>query len=53
MGLSSLRAQYGCRFGLNWGHPQFVCHDLTEPRRLKGSDRGFEETLGANRQRRG
>ena len=35
------------------GHPQFVCHGLTEFHRLKGSGRGIEEALGSNRQRRG
>jgi O-acetylserine/cysteine efflux transporter len=35
------------------GHPQFVCHGLTEFHRLKGSGRGIEEALGSNRQRGG
>ena len=35
------------------GHPQFVCHGLTELHRLKGSGRGIEEALGSNRQRGG
>lgn len=43
----------GCRVALKWGHPQFVCHGLTEFHRLKGSGRGIEEALGSNRQRRG
>lgn len=42
-----------CRVALKWGHPQFVCHGLTEFHRLKGSGRGIEEALGSNRQRRG
>lgn len=33
----------GCRVALKSGHPQFVCHSLTELLRLKGSDRGIEE----------
>lgn len=41
------------RVALNWGHPQFVCHGLTEFHRLKGSGRGIEEALGSNRQRGG
>ena len=40
----------GCRVALKWGHPQFVCHGLTELHRLKGSGRGIEEALGSNRQ---
>ncbi len=35
------------------GHPQFVCHGLTELHRLRGSGRGIEEALGSNRQRGG
>lgn len=42
-----------CRVALNWGHPQIVCHGLTEFHRLKGSGRGIEEALGSNRQRGG
>jgi DNA-binding transcriptional LysR family regulator len=42
-----------CRVALNWGHPQFVCHGLTELHRLKGSGRGIEEALGSNQQRGG
>ncbi len=42
-----------CRVALNSGHPQFVCHGLTEFHRLKGSGRGIEEALGSNRQRGG
>ena len=43
----------GCRVAFKSGHPQFVCHGLTEFHRLKGSGRGIEEALGSNRQRRG
>lgn len=42
-----------CRVAFKWGHPQFVCHGLTEFHRLKGSGRGIEEALGSNRQRGG
>ena len=42
-----------CRVALKWGHPQFVCHGLTELHRLKGSGRGIEEALGSYRQRGG
>lgn len=42
-----------CRVALKSGHPQFVCHGLTEFHRLKGSGRGIEEALGSNRQRGG
>ncbi len=42
-----------CRVALKSGHPQFVCHGLTELHRLKGSGRGIEEALGSNRQRGG
>lgn len=42
-----------CRVALKGGHPQFVCHGLTEFHRLKGSGRGIEEALGSNRQRGG
>lgn len=43
----------GCRVALKSGHPQIVCHGLTEFHRLKGSGRGIEEALGSNRQRGG
>ena len=39
-----------CRVVHLRGHPQFVCHGLSELRRLKGSGRGIEEALGSNRQ---
>ncbi len=42
-----------CRVALKGGHPQIVCHGLTEFHRLKGSGRGIEEALGSNRQRGG
>ncbi|MFM7445268.1 MAG: IS5 family transposase [Tabrizicola sp.] len=38
------------RVAFKSGHPQFVCHGLTEFHRLKGSGRGIEEALGSNRQ---
>jgi NAD(P)-dependent dehydrogenase (short-subunit alcohol dehydrogenase family) len=41
------------RVAFKSGHPQFVCHGLTELHRLKGSDRGIEEALCSNRQRAG
>jgi hypothetical protein len=46
-------ARRKCRVAFKWGHPQFVCHGLTEFHRLKGSGRGIEEALGSNRQRGG
>jgi hypothetical protein len=42
-----------CRVALKGGHPQFVCHGLTELHRLKGSGRGIEKALGAHQQRAG
>jgi hypothetical protein len=34
---------HACRVALRMGHPQFVCHGLTELLRLKGSIRGIKK----------
>ena len=39
-----------CRVALKLGHPQFVCHGLTELLRLKGSVCGIEKALGTHQQ---
>jgi hypothetical protein len=48
-----VRPKSGCHVAVNSGHPQFVCHGLTELHSLKGSGRGIEEALGSHQQRDG
>jgi hypothetical protein len=51
--ISSNTVDTCCRVAIRSGHPQFVCHGLTELLRLKGSGLGIEKALGTRQQRAG